>query len=58
MQLEKFTEQEIARLEKSARERIITHWANNEDLAKEPKIFIGGEGCYLYDIRGRKIQDK
>ncbi|MGI6353924.1 MAG: aspartate aminotransferase family protein [Lentisphaerae bacterium] len=57
MQLEKFTEQEIARLEKSARERIITHWANNEDLAKEPKIFIGGEGCYLYDIRGRKILD-
>ncbi|NMA43169.1 MAG: aspartate aminotransferase family protein [Oligosphaeraceae bacterium] len=57
MQLEKFTEQEIARLEKSARERIITHWASNEDLAKEPKIFIGGEGCYLYDIRGRKFLD-
>ncbi len=57
MQLEKFTEQEIALLQKSARERIITHWASNQDLAKEPKIFIGGEGCYLYDIRGRKYLD-
>ncbi len=57
MQLEKFTPQEIALLEKSARERIITHWACNEDLAKEAKIFIGGEGCYLYDIKGRKFLD-
>ncbi|MDD3953970.1 MAG: aspartate aminotransferase family protein [Lentisphaeria bacterium] len=57
MQLEKFTEQEIEGLEKSARERIITHWCSNEDLAKEAKIFIGGEGCYLYDIRGRKFLD-
>lgn len=57
MQLEKFTAQEIAQLEKSAHERIITHWASNDDLAKEAKIFIGGEGCYLYDIKGRKFLD-
>lgn len=57
MQLPKFTDNEIQQLEKTARERIITHWASNEDIARDPKIFIGGEGCYLYDIHGRKYLD-
>ncbi len=57
MKLQEFTDNEKKLLEKSARERIITHWASNKDIAKETKIFIGGEGCYLYDINGNKYLD-
>ncbi len=57
MKLPEFTDKERKLLEKSARERILTHWASNEDIAREAKIFIGGEGCYLYDIKGGKYLD-
>jgi len=53
----KFTEKEKERLAKSGAELILTHWANNEDLAKDPKIFTAGEGVYLYDINGKKYFD-
>ncbi|KKK91717.1 hypothetical protein LCGC14_2710150 [marine sediment metagenome] len=47
----------ILQLKKDAIDCIITHWASNEDLAKAPKIFVKGEGCYLYDIEGNKYLD-
>ena len=53
----KFTEKEKEHLAKSGAELILTHWANNEDLAKDPKIFTAGEGVYLYDINGKKYFD-
>ena len=48
---------QIEQIKKDALECIITHWASNEDLAKAPKIFVKGEGCYLYDIEGNKYLD-
>ena len=51
------TEQEKNQLKKTAVEKIITHWASNEDIAKGPKIFESGEGCYLCDIDGNKYLD-
>ena len=57
MKLTKFTEQEKQELIKVGLENVITHWADNDDLKKEPKVFIAGEGCYVYDINGRKYLD-
>jgi adenosylmethionine-8-amino-7-oxononanoate aminotransferase len=57
MKQQKFTAKEAARLKKSGMEHIIIHWACNADLAKAPKIFTAGEGCYVYDIEGNKYLD-
>ena len=48
---------QIEQIKKDALDCIITHWASNEDLAKAPKVFVKGEGCYLYDIEGNKYLD-
>jgi adenosylmethionine-8-amino-7-oxononanoate aminotransferase len=50
-------EQEKAQLKRTAVEKIIAHWASNEDLAKGPKIFESGQGCYLTDIDGNRYLD-
>jgi adenosylmethionine-8-amino-7-oxononanoate aminotransferase len=42
---------------KNAAKHIIPHFANYELLQKEPKIFVRGEGCYLYDIDGKRYLD-
>lgn len=57
MKLQEFTDQEKKRLQKSALKHVIAHWACNADLAKGPKIFTAGEGCYIYDINGNKYLD-
>ena len=57
MELPKYSDKEIKQLQKSAMENIIAHWASNEDIAKELKIFTAGEGCYVYDIHGKKYLD-
>ncbi|OGV48792.1 MAG: hypothetical protein A2017_21445 [Lentisphaerae bacterium GWF2_44_16] len=44
-------------LKKSALKHVIPHFANNAELAKGAKIFTKGEGCYVYDIDGRKYFD-
>jgi putrescine aminotransferase len=36
---------------------VIPHFASYELLQKEPKIFVRGEGCYLYDIDGNRYLD-
>ena len=45
------------RLKKSALKYVIPHFANNSELAKGPKIFTRGEGCYVYDMDGKKYFD-
>ena len=57
MELQKFTDKEKKHLFKIGLENIIIHWASNADLAKEPKIFTAGDGCYVYDIDGNKYLD-
>ena len=57
MKVPKFTDKEKERLAKSALEHVLAHGAGNADLAKGPKIFTAGEGCYVYDINGNKYLD-
>jgi adenosylmethionine-8-amino-7-oxononanoate aminotransferase len=54
---ESYTPGEIAALRRDACKLIIPHFASNAELAKEPKIFTRGEGCYVYDIQGKKYFD-
>lgn len=49
--------QEIDQLKKDAVKYIIPHFAHYEELEKAPKIFVKGEGCYLWDIEGNKYFD-
>ncbi len=44
-------------LEKDALRYVIPHFASNEELQKGPKIFVRGEGCYLFDVQGRRYLD-
>ena len=57
MIIPKYSKKEIAHLQKAVHEKILGSWICNEDLDKEVKIFTAGEGCWLYDINGRKILD-
>jgi adenosylmethionine-8-amino-7-oxononanoate aminotransferase len=47
----------LRQLEEDARRFVLPHFASNEELAKGPKIFVRGEGCYLFDARGRRYLD-
>lgn len=49
--------QEIAQLKADAVKHVIPHFADYESLLKEPKIFVRGEGCYLWDLEGRRYLD-
>ncbi|MFH0965423.1 MAG: aspartate aminotransferase family protein [Planctomycetota bacterium] len=51
------SKQEVAALKRDALKLILPHFASNAELAKGPKIFVRGEGCYLYDIEGRRYMD-
>ena len=51
------TKEQITQMKKDAVDHIITHWASHADLEKAPKIFVKGEGCYIYDIEGNKYLD-
>ena len=44
-------------LEQDARKYIIPHFANYDLIQREPKIFVRGEGCYLFDIEGKRYLD-
>jgi adenosylmethionine-8-amino-7-oxononanoate aminotransferase len=52
-----WSEEEKEQLRKDALRYIIPHFASNAALAKGPKIIARGEGCYLYDIDGRRYLD-
>ena len=49
-------EQQVA-LKKDALRYVLPHFADNAELAKGPKVFVRGEGCYLYDMDGRRYLD-
>ena len=50
-------EEEKARLRQDALDHIIPHFASNANLARGPKIFTHGEGCYVYDLDGKRYFD-
>ena len=52
-----WTEEEKSRLLNDAVKYIIPHFASNENLAREPRIFVRGEGCYVWDLDGKKYFD-
>ena len=52
-----FSKKEQDALKKDALRYIIPHFASNEELARGPKIYVRGEGCYLYDIHGKRYLD-
>ena len=52
-----FSPQEQEALRKDALAYILPHFASNAELARGPKIYVRGEGCYLYDIEGRRNLD-
>lgn len=45
------------RLHEAALRYIIPHFASNAELAKGPKVFTGGEGCYIIDESGKRYLD-
>ena len=57
MIIPKYGKKEIKKLQDTVHEKILGSWICNEDLDKEVKIFTAGDGCWLYDIHGRKILD-
>jgi adenosylmethionine-8-amino-7-oxononanoate aminotransferase len=52
-----YSNQQIEQLKKDALSYIIPHFADNNELAKGGKIFTHGEGCYVYDIEGKRYLD-
>ncbi len=55
--MKQMNQSEIEQMKQDARTYIIPHFADNEELAKEVKIFTRGEGCYLYDAEGKRYID-
>jgi adenosylmethionine-8-amino-7-oxononanoate aminotransferase len=52
------SERDIDELKSLALEHVIPHFANNAMLRTTgPRIFDRGEGCYLYDIHGKRYLD-
>lgn len=49
--------QAVEELKADALRYIIPHFASNEDLRRGPKVFVKGEGCYLFDTEGRRYLD-
>lgn len=54
---ERYGDAEIGQLERDARRLVIPHFADAAEIEKGPKIFVRGEGCYLWDIRGKRYLD-
>lgn len=52
-----WTDQEKTQLREDALRLIIPHFASNAELAGGPKIFVRGEGCYVWDLDGHKYFD-
>ena len=52
-----FSEQEKEELRRDALAYVIPHFADNAELAKGGKIFTRGDGCYLYDVDGKRYLD-
>ena len=52
-----YTDQEKRQIKKDALSYILPHFASNSELAKDPKVFVQGEGCYVCDIEGNRYLD-
>src|SRR5690349_7568238 len=57
MQQASFSKQEQEELRRDAVAHIIPHFANNASILKGPKIFVRGEGCYLYEADEKRYLD-
>jgi len=44
-------------LQRDALAYILPHFASNANLAQGAKIYVRGEGCYVFDLDGRKYFD-
>ena len=53
----KMTSEQLEALKEDALRYVIPHFAENEELEKGPKIFMRGEGCYLFDVEGKRYLD-
>jgi adenosylmethionine-8-amino-7-oxononanoate aminotransferase len=52
-----WTDEEKAQLQEAAANYVLPHFASNERLAAGAKIYVRGEGCYVYDLDGKKYFD-
>lgn len=52
-----WTDAEKAQLRKDAIDLIIPHFASNAELSKGPKVFVRGEGCFIWDLDGNRYFD-
>lgn len=52
-----YTQEEIQAWKADAVRLTIPHFASNRELDKCPKVFVRGEGSYLYDMEGNKYLD-
>src|SRR5690606_15591542 len=51
------TDEQVKTFRSAATKHILPHFANNASLAREARIYTRGEGCYIYDIEGRRYLD-
>jgi adenosylmethionine-8-amino-7-oxononanoate aminotransferase len=54
---QQWSEQEKAQLREDALRLVIPHFASNAELAGGPKIFVRGEGCFVWDLDGNRYFD-
>ena len=52
-----FSPEQQEALKQDALRYILPSFADNAELAKGPKVFVRGEGCYLYDMDGKRYLD-
>ncbi|HCU36912.1 MAG TPA: aspartate aminotransferase family protein [Armatimonadetes bacterium] len=52
-----WTDAEKAQLREDAIDLIIPHFASNAELSKGPKVFVRGEGCFVWDLDGNRYFD-
>lgn len=52
-----WSQEEKDRLRHDAVNYIIPHYGNNKTLATGAKIYVRGEGCYVWDLDGKKYFD-
>ena len=54
---QQYTVQQRFAMKADALAHVLPHFADNAELAKSPKVFVRGEGCYVFDIEGNRFLD-
>lgn len=49
--------QDIDQIKADAVRYVIPHFADYDSVTRDPKVFVRGEGCYLFDIEGNRYLD-